>query len=75
MDPSPMAALLADIATVVTQIMTWVSTIASTIVSTPLLLVTTGFLMIGKLHTADLKLGNIGKKLKIVNTEINMMIA
>lgn len=47
MDPSPMAALLADIATVVTQIMTWVSTIASTIVSTPLLLVTTGFLMIG----------------------------
>lgn len=47
MDPSPMAALLSDLATVVTQIMTWVSTVASTIVSTPLLLVTTGFLMLG----------------------------
>lgn len=42
-----MASLLSDLATVVTQVMTWVSTVASTIVSTPLLLVTTGFLMIG----------------------------
>ena len=71
----PMAALLSDLATVVTQIMTWVGTIATTIVSTPLLLVTTGFLMIGKLHTADLKLGNIGKNLVKDNTEIIRMIA
>lgn len=42
-----MADLLATLATVVTQVMTWVSTIASTIVSTPLLLLTTGFLVLG----------------------------
>lgn len=42
-----MADLLADLALVVTQVMTWVSTIASTIVATPLLLVTTGFLVLG----------------------------
>lgn len=42
-----MADLLATLATVVTQIMTWVGTIASTIVSTPLLLLTTGFLVLG----------------------------
>lgn len=42
-----MAGLLADLATIVTQVMTWVSTIASTIVSTPLLLLTTGFLVLG----------------------------
>lgn len=47
MDPSPMSALLSDLATVVTQVMTWVSTVASTIVSTPLLLLTTGFLVLG----------------------------
>lgn len=42
-----MADLLSTLATVVTQVMTWVSTIASTIVSTPLLLLTTGFLVLG----------------------------
>lgn len=42
-----MAGLLADLATIVTQIMTWVGTIASTIVSTPILLLTTGFLVLG----------------------------
>lgn len=42
-----MASLLADLATVVTQVMTWVGTICTTIVSTPLLLFTTGFLAIG----------------------------
>ena len=42
-----MSALLADLATIVTQIMTWVTTIGSTIVSTPLLLLTTGFLVLG----------------------------
>lgn len=47
MDPTPMSALLSDLATVVTQVMTWVSTVASTIVSTPLLLLTTGFLVLG----------------------------
>lgn len=44
MDPSPMSSLLQDLGTVVTQVMTWVGTVASTIVSTPILLVTTGFL-------------------------------
>lgn len=43
----PMSSLLSDLATVVTQVMTWVGTIATTIVSTPLLLVTTGFLVLG----------------------------
>lgn len=47
MDPSPMSALLSDLATVVTQVMTWVGTVASTIVETPLLLLTTGFLVLG----------------------------
>lgn len=42
-----MASLLADLATIVIQIMTWVGTIASTIVSTPILLLTTGFLVLG----------------------------
>lgn len=47
MESGTMAALLSDLATVVTQVMTWVSTVASTIVSTPLLLLTTGFLVLG----------------------------
>lgn len=47
MEGQTMASLLSTLATVVTQIMTWVGTVASTIVDTPLLLVTTGFLMIG----------------------------
>lgn len=42
-----MAALLADLSTVVTSIFTWVGTVASTIVSTPILLLTTGFLVLG----------------------------
>lgn len=42
-----MAALLADLGTIVTQIFTWVGTVASTIVSTPYLLLTTGFLVLG----------------------------
>lgn len=44
---SGMSDLLSELALVVTQVLTWVGTVASTIVSTPLLLVTTGFLMIG----------------------------
>lgn len=47
MEGTGMAALLADIALIVTQIMSWVATVAETIVSTPLLLLTVGFLMIG----------------------------
>lgn len=42
-----MAALLTELGTVVTQVLTWVGNVASTIVETPLLLVTTGFLMLG----------------------------
>lgn len=42
-----MAELLADLALIVTQVMTWVGTVASTIVDTPLLLLTTGFLVLG----------------------------
>lgn len=42
-----MTDLLGLLASVVTQVMTWVSTVASTIVSTPLLLLTTGFLVLG----------------------------
>lgn len=42
-----MAELLADLGTVVTQVMTWVGNVATTIVDTPLLLLTTGFLVLG----------------------------
>lgn len=42
-----MASLLADLATIVTAIMGDIATVATTIVSTPLLLLTTGFLFIG----------------------------
>ena len=42
-----MASLLADLSTVVTQVFTWVVTVASTITTTPLLLLTTGFLVLG----------------------------
>ena len=42
-----MSALLTDLGLVVTQVFTWVGTVSSTIVSTPLLLLTTGFLVLG----------------------------
>lgn len=42
-----MAAFLADLATIVTQIITWVGTVCTTITSQPILLFTTGFLAIG----------------------------
>lgn len=44
---STMASLLADLSTVVTQVFAWVVTVASTITTTPLLLLTTGFLVLG----------------------------
>lgn len=47
MEVTPMAALLADLATIVTQVLTWVGSVASTIVDTPILLLTTGFLVLG----------------------------
>ena len=45
--PGTMSALLADLALVVTQVFTWVGTVSSTIVGDPLLLLTTGFLVLG----------------------------
>ena len=42
-----MSDLLAQLALVVTQVFTWVGTVASTITTTPLLLLTTGFLVLG----------------------------
>lgn len=42
-----MTELLTDLGTVVTQVMTWVGSVATTITDTPLLLLTTGFLVLG----------------------------
>lgn len=42
-----MSTLLSDLGTVVTQILTWVGNVATTITSTPILLLTTGFLVLG----------------------------
>lgn len=42
-----MADLLADLALIVTKVFTWVGTVGTTIVSTPILLLTTGFLVLG----------------------------
>lgn len=46
-ETNAMQELLSTLGTVVTQVLTWVGSVASTIVQTPLLLVTTGFLMLG----------------------------
>lgn len=42
-----MSGLLSDLSTVATQIFTWVGTVATTITSNPILLLTTGFLVVG----------------------------
>ena len=42
-----MSALISELSTVVTAVFGWVSTVATTIVDTPLLLITTGFLVLG----------------------------
>ena len=47
METNTMASLLSTLASVVTQVLTWVGSVASTIVDTPLLLLTTGFLVLG----------------------------
>lgn len=46
-ETSTMANLISELSTVVTAVFGWVGTIASTIVSTPLLLLTSGFLVLG----------------------------
>lgn len=43
----PMTNLIASLSTVVTAIFGWVADVANTIVNTPLLLITTGFLVLG----------------------------
>lgn len=43
----PMTKLLTDLGTVVAQVILWVKTVSTTIVGDPLLLLTTGFLVLG----------------------------
>lgn len=45
--PTAMGSLLTQLGLVVTQVFTWVGTVAETIVGNPLLLLTTGFLVLG----------------------------
>jgi len=45
--PTSLAGLLENLSSVATSVFTWVSSVASAIVSTPLLLLTTGFLVVG----------------------------
>lgn len=47
MTENAMSNLLAQLALVVTQVFTWVGTVSTTIVGDPLLLLTTGFLVLG----------------------------
>lgn len=42
-----MEALLNDLGTIVTSVFSWVGEVATTIVGTPILLLTTGFLVVG----------------------------
>ncbi len=42
-----MSSLITDLSTVVTAVFGWVGTVASTITTTPLLLLCTGFLVLG----------------------------
>ena len=43
----PMSALLSNLALVVTEVFKWVTQVATTITNTPILLLTTGFLLLG----------------------------
>lgn len=47
MTENAMSNLLSQLALVVTQVFTWVGTVSTTIVGDPLLLLTTGFLVLG----------------------------
>lgn len=42
-----LAAFLADVSSIVTQIFTWVGTVTTTITGSPMLLFTVGFLAVG----------------------------
>ena len=42
-----MSALISDLSAVVSQIITWVGTVAGIVTDTPILLLTTGFLVLG----------------------------
>lgn len=42
-----MSSILTDLGTVVSQVFDWVVTVATTVSTTPLLLLTTGFLVLG----------------------------
>jgi hypothetical protein len=43
----PMSVLLSNLALVVTEVFKWVTQVATTITDTPILLLTTGFLVLG----------------------------
>lgn len=45
--PTPMESLLTTLASVVTSVISWVGDVADTIVGNPILLITTGFLVLG----------------------------
>lgn len=47
MEGVTMSTLLSDLALVVTQVFEWVGTVATTVTTTPILLLTTGFLVLG----------------------------
>lgn len=44
---TPMTGLIGQLSEVVTAVFGWVGTVAETVVTTPILLVTTGFLVLG----------------------------
>lgn len=46
-EPTTMAGLLDNLSTIATTVFTWVGNVATKIVSTPILLLTTGFLVVG----------------------------
>lgn len=50
MEEITMSTLIGDLSTVVTAVFGWIGEVASTITTTPLLLLTTGFLVLGKPH-------------------------
>lgn len=45
--PTPMSTLLGNLTTIATSVFDWVGDVAGTIVDTPILLLTTGFLVVG----------------------------
>lgn len=47
MELTVLETLLVDLSLIVTQVFTWVGTVASTITTTPILLFTVGFLVLG----------------------------